>query len=144
MLKDGREVIQVAHVITKGEYRYCCTLSLTSALDGGWSTPRLGRFTPGKDPVPIVNEAGWASEPVWTGAEKLASTGIQFPDRPAHSDSQYQLGYRGSISRQVSGYFPPLTRKAVQGLQTKRPDPHHFVVHWLVYWRSLATLPYFN
>ena len=26
------------------------TLSLTSALDeGGWSTPRLGRFTPGKE-----------------------------------------------------------------------------------------------
>ena len=31
------------------------TLFLTSALDGGeWSTPRPGRFTPGKDPVPIV------------------------------------------------------------------------------------------
>jgi hypothetical protein len=28
---------------------------LTSVLDGGgWSAPRLGRFTPGKDPVPIV------------------------------------------------------------------------------------------
>jgi len=28
---------------------------LTSALDGGgWSTSRPGRFTPGKDPVPIV------------------------------------------------------------------------------------------
>jgi len=27
----------------------------TSALDGvGWSTSRPGRFTPGKDPVPIV------------------------------------------------------------------------------------------
>ena len=42
-----------------------CTLSLSSALDGsGWSTPRPGRFTPGKNPVPIVQEAGWASEPV--------------------------------------------------------------------------------
>ena len=31
------------------------TLPSTSALDGGgWSTPRPGRFTPGKDPVPIV------------------------------------------------------------------------------------------
>jgi hypothetical protein len=31
------------------------TLSLTSELDGGgWSNPRPGRFTPGKDPVPIV------------------------------------------------------------------------------------------
>ena len=28
---------------------------LASALDGGgWSTSRSGRFTPGKDPVPIV------------------------------------------------------------------------------------------
>jgi hypothetical protein len=33
---------------------------LTSALEGGgWSAPRPGRFTPGKDPVPIVHEAGW-------------------------------------------------------------------------------------
>jgi hypothetical protein len=32
-----------------------CTLSLTLALDRGeWSTPRPGRFTPGKDSVPIV------------------------------------------------------------------------------------------
>ena len=30
--------------------RYCSTLSLTSALDGGgWSTPCPGRFTPGKE-----------------------------------------------------------------------------------------------
>jgi hypothetical protein len=27
------------------------------------------RSTPGKDPVPIVLEAGWAPGPVWTGAE---------------------------------------------------------------------------
>jgi hypothetical protein len=37
----------------------------TSALEGGgWSAPCPGRFTPGKDPVPIVQEAGWASGPV--------------------------------------------------------------------------------
>ena len=39
---------------------------------GGWSAPRPDRFTPGKDPVPIVQEAGWAPGPVWTGAENLA------------------------------------------------------------------------
>jgi len=27
---------------------------------------------PGKDPVPIVQEAGWAPGPVWIGAENLA------------------------------------------------------------------------
>jgi len=32
-------------------------------------------FTPGKDPVPIVQEAGWAPGPVWTGAENLTPTG---------------------------------------------------------------------
>jgi hypothetical protein len=32
------------------EWRYSSTLSLTSALDGGgWSTPRPGCFTPGKE-----------------------------------------------------------------------------------------------
>jgi len=41
---------------------YSTTLSLTSALDGGgWSTPRSGRFTPEKDPVPIVQKAGLAA-----------------------------------------------------------------------------------
>jgi len=28
--------------------------------------------TPRKDPVPTVQEAGWAPGPVWTGAENLA------------------------------------------------------------------------
>jgi len=28
-------------------------------------------FAPGKDPVPIVQEAAWATGPVWTGAENL-------------------------------------------------------------------------
>jgi hypothetical protein len=32
-------------------------------------------FTPGKDPVPIVQEAGWAPGPVWT-AENLAPPGF--------------------------------------------------------------------
>ena len=37
------------------EQMYSSTLPSTSALDGGgWSTPGPGRFTPGKDPVPIV------------------------------------------------------------------------------------------
>jgi hypothetical protein len=41
----------------------------TSALDGvEWSATRPGRaLPPGKGPqVPIVQEAGWAPEPVWT------------------------------------------------------------------------------
>jgi hypothetical protein len=39
----------------EGELRHSTTLSLTLGLDvGGWSTPRLRRFTPGKYPVPTV------------------------------------------------------------------------------------------
>ena len=33
-------------------------------------------FTPRKDPVPIVQEAGWAPGPVWTVAENLAPPGF--------------------------------------------------------------------
>jgi hypothetical protein len=47
-----------------GERRYSSYSFLTSALDGGeWSVSRPGRALPrGKDPpVPIVQEAGWAS-----------------------------------------------------------------------------------
>jgi len=33
-------------------------------------------FTPGKDPVPVVEEAGWAPGPVWIGAENLAPPGF--------------------------------------------------------------------
>jgi len=49
------------------EYRYSYILFLTSALVGAvWLTPHPGRFTPAKDPLPIVQEAGWAPGPVWT------------------------------------------------------------------------------
>jgi hypothetical protein len=33
-------------------------------------------FTPGKDLVPIVQEAGWAPELVWIGAENLTPPGF--------------------------------------------------------------------
>jgi hypothetical protein len=65
------------------------------ARRGGWSAPSPGRFTPGKDPVTIVQEAGWAPGPVWTCAKNLAPTGIRSPDRPARSQSLYRLSYPG-------------------------------------------------
>jgi len=45
----------------------------------GWViAPRLSRFTPGKDPLPIEQEAGWAPGPVWTGcAKKLHQPGFE-------------------------------------------------------------------
>jgi hypothetical protein len=55
-------------------------------------TPRP-LFTPGKDPILTVQEAGWAPGPVWTGAENLAPNGIRSPDRTARSQSLYRLRY---------------------------------------------------
>jgi len=52
---------------------------------------------PGKDLVPIVQEAGWAPGPVWTGVENLTPTGIRSPDRLAHSQSLYRLCYPAHI-----------------------------------------------
>jgi hypothetical protein len=54
-------------------------------------------FTPGEDPVPIVQEAGWAPGPVWTGAKYLAPSGIRSPDRPTLSESLYRLSYPGPL-----------------------------------------------
>jgi len=55
-------------------------------------TPRP-LFTPGKDPVPIVQEAGWSPGPLWTGADNLVPTGIRSPGRTARSQSLYRLSY---------------------------------------------------
>ena len=47
------------------------------------SKPRP-HFTAGKDPVPIVQEAGWAPEPVWTGGKSRPHPD-SIPDLPARS-----------------------------------------------------------
>jgi len=62
---------------------------MTAVLERGeWSTPRPVRTLPlGKDLVPIVQEAGWAPGPVWTGG-KSRPTGIL---SPACSQSLYWL-----------------------------------------------------
>jgi hypothetical protein len=66
-----------------------------SPLEGGEGTGSRSRplSTPGKDPVPIVLEAGWAPGTVWTSAENLAPIGIRSPDRPARGQSPYWLSY---------------------------------------------------
>jgi len=83
----------------KGEERYSSTLYWPTALEGDeGSASRPGRsLPPGKDLIPIVQEAGWAPGQVWTGAENLAPTGIRSPDRPARSQSLYWLSYPAHI-----------------------------------------------
>ena len=59
------------------------------------STPRP-HFTPGKDPVPILQEVGWVPGPVWKGGKsRLHRDSIS--DRPARNQSLYWLSYPGHI-----------------------------------------------
>ena len=59
----------------------------------GWGVCATHRpiFTPGKDPVPILQETEWAPGPVWVGVENVAPTGIR---SPARSQSLYRLRYQ--------------------------------------------------
>jgi hypothetical protein len=83
------------------------------------STP-WPQFTPGKDPVPIVQEAGLAPGPVWTDAENLASTGIRSPDRPARSQSPYRLSYPAHLTLNV--LYNNLSR-VVRSRTKRKPTP---------------------
>jgi hypothetical protein len=56
------------------------------------ATPRP-LYTRERETVLIVQEAGWAPGPVWTGAENLVPTGIRSAQRPARSESLYRLRY---------------------------------------------------
>jgi hypothetical protein len=93
----------------EGEQMHSYTLSLTLALDGVGVQPhasaallpgktrypwyrrlvglhgRAGRMR--KDPVPMVQEAGWVPRPGWAGAENFAPTAIRSRDSSARSES---------------------------------------------------------
>ena len=63
----GKVHTRTGHEDPKEEQKFSSTLYLTSEVDRGWwSTPRPGRLTNGKDPVPIVQQAAWDPGPVWT------------------------------------------------------------------------------
>ena len=54
-VKKCKDLPRTGHEGPEGEQMYSSTLPSTSALGGGgWSAPRLGRFTPEMDLVPIV------------------------------------------------------------------------------------------
>jgi hypothetical protein len=113
---------RTGHEGLEWEYRKSSTLSLTSGLWMRWmvhATPRpLCPWE--RDPVSVLQYAGWAPGPVWTGAENLASVGILSPDRPARNEALYRLSYPGphilgclhiSYGRFVQRYFLFITRK---------------------------------
>ena len=51
----------------------------------------LSTLPQGRDPVPIVQEAGWAPGLVWMGVETFGPIGIQSPASVACSESLYWL-----------------------------------------------------
>ena len=58
----------------------------------GSQPPAPATSTSGKDPVPIVQEAGWAPGPVWTGGKSRPHRD-SIPDLPARSQSLNRLSY---------------------------------------------------
>ena len=64
----------------------------------GWviSSMPQPHFTPGKKPVPILQEATWAPGPVWTGGKSRPHRD-SILDRPASSHSLYRMSYPDNI-----------------------------------------------
>jgi hypothetical protein len=93
------------------EKRYSSYSFSTSALVvGEWSASRPGRALP---PVPIVQEAGWAPEPVWTQRleeKSFASAGVEprSPGCAASRQTLYCLSYPAPtvVSSLMKDTFP--------------------------------------
>jgi len=94
---------------------------MTVALERGLVVSGTLRphFTTGKDPVPILQEAGWAPGPVWTGGISRPHRD-SVPDSPARSQSLYRLSYparsmgvQESISIYLQTGFPGTLRLPV-------------------------------
>ena len=62
---------------------------------------------PGKDPVPILQEAGSVPGPVWTG-EKSRPHRDSIPDLAARSQSLYRLSYPFHMNTSTHGSYIPL------------------------------------
>jgi hypothetical protein len=91
---EGKVRPRTGHEGPEGEMRYSFIFSLTSVLDwGGWWTSRPGCFTPGKDPVPVEQEAGWAPGPVWKVAERVirVNSALHHEEPPVWSWDQCKL-----------------------------------------------------
>jgi hypothetical protein len=97
------------------ERRYSTYSLSTSVLDGSeWSASRPGRaIAPGKGPtVPIVQEAGWAPEPVWTQRlqeKSFVLPGIESgsPARPVCSQTLYWPEFYFIYSNSLLVTFSP-------------------------------------
>ena len=106
---------------------YSAFKGLSWSLEGGGlSTPRPDLSTASKDPVPIVQEPGWALCSVWTGVELLPATG--FDPRTAQAvttpctfvyESRFSRWYF-RVSHLVTGFsrFPCVYKQTLRRFPT--------------------------
>ena len=69
-------------------------ISSPPGFDPGMHRPH---FVPEKDPVSILQEAGWASGLVWVGGKSRPHRD-SIPDFPAYSQSLYRLSYPAHLT----------------------------------------------
>ena len=65
-------------------------------------------YTMDRAPISILEEARWASGPIWTCMEKrkyLTSTGVRTPDRLAHRKSLHRLRHPTALDSHYDQHF---------------------------------------
>jgi len=104
-------------------HRGCRGIALISSLDGGaWSTPRLGRFTPGNDPLPLYRKLiGHHGRSEWV--RKISSpTGIRSPTCPARSESLYTIMISRALGSGVGNYIITFSKRKLSNAAKERKD----------------------
>ena len=74
------------------------------------------QFTSGKDPVPILQEAGWASGPVRTGGKSRPHRD-SIPDLPVRSSVAILTGLPGPHSRDNTVHKSKMPEKNREGFE---------------------------
>ena len=92
---------------------------MTAALVSGQQHAPTALY-PGKDPVPILQEAGWAPGPVWTGGKSRPQRD-SIPDRPARSQSLYRMSYRAHNNNKVVNYIYRVSQEECAKLRESVP-----------------------
>ena len=83
----------------------------------GWvvSSTTRPHFTPWKDTVSVLKEAGWAPGPVWTG-RKFRPHRDSIPDRPTRSQSLYRQSYPANMQGCNSANNVVLTHRPISAV----------------------------
>jgi hypothetical protein len=112
IVKQSKIPPKTGHEGPEGELKYSSTLSLTLALDeGGWSTPRPGRFTPRKETrYPLYRRLGGPQ--AGSGRVRKISPPPEFDPRTVQPVASRYTDYAipahnfrlGQIEIKLSGY----------------------------------------